>query len=77
MLIPKRQAIFNIFYKYKCHLILQMDLNKQTECLKYELAQVSLVECSEKTEKEDTRKHPDFSLCDMVNCFYMCGCFGD
>ena len=54
------------------HLILQMDLNKQSECLKYKLAQVSLVERSEKIEDEDTGKHPEFSFCDGAYFFYMC-----
>lgn len=44
-----------------------MDLNKYSECLKYYLAQVFIVECSAKPEKEDTGKHPDFfSLCQSL-----------
>lgn len=45
---------------YTPHLILQMCLNKHSDCLKYSLAQFSTVECSEKPQKEDTGKHPDF-----------------
>lgn len=39
-----------------------MDLYKHSECLKYYLARLSMVECSEKPEKESTGKHPDFFL---------------
>lgn len=63
---------------YSPHLLLQMDFNKHSGCLKLCLAQVSKVECSRKTEKEDaSMKHPVFLFffvfsSDKVYGFYMC-----